>query len=358
MKKETGEWSVRMLIDFKDRITIDTEYQRGLVWSKAQKALLIDSILRGFDIPKIYLSKFPDGSEHLFNVVDGKQRLTAIWDFVSDKFPLLKNLDEIPALGKISGARWSDLSDIARDRLQFATITVTKIEDQTEEEVHELFLRLQKGEPLNSAERRHAMLGPVRDFVADKLAKAAVWEHTGLRSRRFGFDEHAAILLLLVLKNGPTGIKGADLHQMYSQTDFDPSGEDANHAIELLDLLGKVTACQPGTLRTRWGLVDLSICLMNIVKTNRKVKPEKIMDFFADFEDDRRKISATLAEMQTKFIESSAAGGLPEDEVKAAQIPEDMLIYHIAFSREGASKENVEKRSKIMYERLTRFLDQ
>lgn len=133
-----------MLIDFKDRINVDAEYQRGMVWSKAQKALLIDSIMRGFDIPKIYLSKLPDGSEYLFNVIDGKQRLTAIWDFVSDSFPLLEKLSKFPALGELGGSRWSDLPDKAKDKLQFATITVTKVEGETREEVHELFLRLQQ----------------------------------------------------------------------------------------------------------------------------------------------------------------------------------------------------------------------
>ena len=55
MRKETSEWTVRMLADFRGRINVDAEYQRGNVWSQAQQALLIDSILRGFDIPKIFL---------------------------------------------------------------------------------------------------------------------------------------------------------------------------------------------------------------------------------------------------------------------------------------------------------------
>ena len=47
MRKETSEWSVRMLADFERRINVDAEYQRGKVWSRPQQALLIDSILRG-----------------------------------------------------------------------------------------------------------------------------------------------------------------------------------------------------------------------------------------------------------------------------------------------------------------------
>ena len=33
MRKETSEWSIRMLVDFRSRIDVDREYQRGKVWS-------------------------------------------------------------------------------------------------------------------------------------------------------------------------------------------------------------------------------------------------------------------------------------------------------------------------------------
>ena len=227
MRRETSEWSIRMLTDFESRINVDAEYQRGKIWSQPQQALLIDSIIRGFDIPKIFMRKLPDGSQFLFDVIDGKQRLTAIWRFVSDDFRLLKKIDPFPGLGDLGGKRWSELPNAAKDRLQFANITVSKIEDATEDDIHELFLRLQRGEPLNAAERRNAMSGPVKDFVADELAEHPVWAKIGLRAARFGLHEHSAIVLALVSKKGPTGLKGADLQQLYEDNNFDPYGESA-----------------------------------------------------------------------------------------------------------------------------------
>ena len=52
MRRETTEWSIRMLADFRSRINVEAEYQRAPVWSQPQQALLIDSIMRGFEIPK------------------------------------------------------------------------------------------------------------------------------------------------------------------------------------------------------------------------------------------------------------------------------------------------------------------
>jgi len=56
--------------------TVNREYQREEdIWSGTDKKYLIDSILRGFDIPKIYLRKLPDDR---LEIVDGQQRIDTI----------------------------------------------------------------------------------------------------------------------------------------------------------------------------------------------------------------------------------------------------------------------------------------
>lgn len=344
-----------MLTDFQSRINVEAEYQRGKVWSKEQQALLIDSIIRGFDIPKIFLRKLPDGSRYLFDVIDGKQRLTAIWRFVSDDFRLLKNVGTFPDLGELGGKCWSELPGEAKDRLQFANITVSKIEEATEDEIHELFLRLQRGEPLNAAERRNAMSGPVRDFVADDLATHSVWGETGLRSARFGLHEHSAIILALVLKGGPTALKGADLYRLYEKSDFDPNSQIAHYTIHILDIIGEVAAYERGAIRTRWGLVDLTLLLIRLENEGTTIDPKLIMKFFRKFEEDRRSVVVKLGDLQTMLVELSVDDGPPPEEIELSQIPSDMLSYYLAFAREGATEENITTRSEVMYLRFLEY---
>ncbi len=346
-----------MLADFESRITVDDEFQRGAVWSTAQQALLIDSILRGFDIPKIFLRKLSDGSPLLFSVIDGKQRLTAIWSFLRDEFPLLRKVKPFPVFGSLGGKRWSELPDDAKDKLQFANLTVSRIEDATEDEVRELFLRLQKGAPLNAAETRNATAGPVRDFVANKLASHPVWAYTGIRQARFGWHEHAAIVLALIQQGGPTGLKGADLQRVYGTEDFDAESPDATRAIEVLDELRRVAECGRGRIRTRWGVVDLTLTLMRLRDRDHTVAPADLMAFFESFEDERRRVSEIVGDLQTQVVELSTESDLPPDDVEWAKIPSDMLQYYMAFAREGANKENVEARSTVMYRRLLDFLE-
>ena len=358
MRKETSEWSVRMLADFERRINVDAEYQRGKVWSRPQQALLIDSILRGFDIPKIYLSKRHDGGRVLFDVIDGKQRLTAIWRFISDDFRLLKTQDPLPGLGYVGGKCWSELPENAKDKLQFANVTITKIEAASDEEIRELFLRLQKGEPLNAAERRNAMSGPVRNFVANILAGHSLWPETRLRAARFGYDEHSAIALALVLENGPTGLKGADLYRLYENKDFDPDSSVARRTIHVLNIMHAIAACKTGYIRTRWGLVDLLLVLMRFEHDNRTVAPAQVMQFFEQFETERRSVAVIIGDLQTRLVEQlTDDDSLPDEKTELSQqVAPEMLSYYLGFVREGASKENLSTRSTIMYQRLIAFL--
>lgn len=359
MRIETSEWSVRMLADFEGRINVDAEYQRGKVWSEPQQALLIDSILRGFDIPKIYLRKRRDGSRFLFDVIDGKQRLTAIWRFITDDLRLLKTTGPFPQLGDLGGKQWSDLSDEAKDTLQFANITVSKIEAATDEEIRELFLRLQQGTPLNAAEKRNAMPCPVRDFVANVLADHSLWPETRLRAARYGYDEHSAIVLALILKNGPTALKGADLFRLYESEGFDPEGSIACRTINILDTMYEVATCSPGAIRTRWGLVDLVLILLRLEDEHCTVAPDQIMRFFEKFESERRSVAAVLADFQTLRVEQlTDSDSLPDEDTELPlRVSSEMLRYHLAFVREGASKENVTQRSTIMYQQLNAFLN-
>ena len=356
MHKETSEWTIRMIADFGNRINIDAEYQRGKVWSKPQQALLIDSILRGFDIPKIYVRKLPPGSPHLFDVIDGKQRLTAIWQFLADEFPMLRGASEFPGLGDLGGKRWSELPRTAQDELQFANLTVSKIETTSDEDIRELFLRLQRGEPLNSAENRNAMAGPTRDFVAGSMVKHPLWVETGLKDRRFGIDEHAAILLALVRSDGPAAVKGADLQALYQADDFDPEGPEAKGALALLDSLLEIASCGEKEIRTRWGLVDLSICLMRLQQEEQSAAPKSICEFFKGFEARRREVASALSDLQTELVEKTLDDANTDENVKLPSIEPEMLAYHLAFSREGATGENVRTRSDIMYGKLIEYL--
>ena len=92
----------------KNRIDPTPDYQRPPAWSRKQKQLLMDTILRNYDIPKFYWRKVNRADGVQYEVVDGQQRLRAIWEFAADEFPLPKDTDPIDGF-KVAGLKHSDL---------------------------------------------------------------------------------------------------------------------------------------------------------------------------------------------------------------------------------------------------------
>lgn len=73
LKKAT--WPLFTLSKKRKKIDTNPDYQRPAVWTKAQKQLLIDSILRDFDVPKIYLH---EKNNDTYDVIDGQQPIPRI----------------------------------------------------------------------------------------------------------------------------------------------------------------------------------------------------------------------------------------------------------------------------------------
>jgi len=83
---------LRLMVD-ECGIDLDADYQRGHVWNLNQKEALIDSIFKNVDIGKFTVIKRPWGDNPnvpatplLYEALDGKQRITAIYEFYTGKF--------------------------------------------------------------------------------------------------------------------------------------------------------------------------------------------------------------------------------------------------------------------------------
>ena len=84
MKMELRKRALDKIYKRRDKIEMP-DFQREEVWADLKKHLLIDSILRGWHLPKFYFRKSADGT---FECVDGQQRLNAIFEFFEGKLEL------------------------------------------------------------------------------------------------------------------------------------------------------------------------------------------------------------------------------------------------------------------------------
>ena len=135
----------------RDRYEIP-EWQRGAVWNRRKKQALIDSILRDWKLPKFYFLRTSDDPE-AYKIVDGQQRLTAIFEFFSNELPLSVESAEF-----FGGRYYRDLPEKCSDQFDDFKITFDVIDDADEEnpDVKEFFQRLQQGLPLTGSEKLNA----------------------------------------------------------------------------------------------------------------------------------------------------------------------------------------------------------
>lgn len=134
-------------------IVLDPEFQRGSVWTKKkQKSELIESILMGIPIPIIYLFETKDGKKE---VVDGRQRITTLIDFMNNKFVL----SELRMLPKLNSKKFSELDPLLQSTIEDYQIMAYVIQPPTPERVKfDIFDRVNRGgTQLNNQEMRNAL---------------------------------------------------------------------------------------------------------------------------------------------------------------------------------------------------------
>lgn len=153
LKKANIQWSAKQLTKSMEKGTInfDNSVQRGLVWDNERKSLLIHSMIENYPIPAFYASKDENG----YSMLDGKQRSNAIADFINSKFSLTgvpEIITESEESTDINGLTFAELSEELQDAIKDYSLTVYYFDGITEDEITEMFFRLNNGKPLTAIE--------------------------------------------------------------------------------------------------------------------------------------------------------------------------------------------------------------
>ncbi|MBL1308105.1 MAG: DUF262 domain-containing protein [Pseudomonas sp.] len=154
VKIQRDMYSVRELkTEYEDKMLIlAPDFQREFVWTLRQQSELIESILMGIPLPMVY---FFEGDEGVIQVVDGKQRLTSLFNFLDNLYPL----SSLPILSHLKGLKYRDLKPAERTKIarhQFVTQTI--IPPTPDKIKFDIFERVnRKGSTLNNQEMRNAL---------------------------------------------------------------------------------------------------------------------------------------------------------------------------------------------------------
>lgn len=315
MKTTPSEITVQEFLDLKKQqmLVVNSEYQRGVVWSPAQKKKLVDSVLRGYPLPLIYLHHIQQKAAHLsserLEVIDGQQRINALSDFYEGAFKLFDpKLDaeeaRFPEFITRAPCEWGrkgypDLSDELKSRFLSTRLHVVQIETHDSNEARDLFVRLQSGIPLSSQEKRDAWPGQFTDFVLRLGGKPGIARYPGndffnvlgrgqkIKDRGKLRQLAAQIAVLFFSRQRGKGycdINAKALDDFYYENlGFDAESQEAKR---LLDVLEKVTKLLAGNKLPRLQgheLIHLVLLVDTLMDDYTRAWEPKFFDAFEDF---------------------------------------------------------------------------
>lgn len=149
-------------------LIVNRKYQRKLVWTEREKICLIDSILKGYPVPLILFAEQTNADGKIYyEILDGMQRLNAIFGFIENEFSLddkffdieqLARAKQAEAEGVFTAYHGNDLiaEKICANFLDYQ-LAVTSYKATNPETVFEIFQRINSGgHLLSNQERRQA----------------------------------------------------------------------------------------------------------------------------------------------------------------------------------------------------------
>ncbi len=180
-------WSILEIFQkIKDKkLILDPNYQRREIWKDDKKTAFIESLYMEIMIPPIYVVEIPGDdllSENKYEVVDGKQRLTAILDFINGKLVLAeKSLEYYKDI--FGGKTFLEIKEIDSEQTTQMLSSVLDIyvitANSPEFTKYDIFARLNKGaEKLKVNEIRRAIYrsdvtNTIEEFINDRVAQGA-----------------------------------------------------------------------------------------------------------------------------------------------------------------------------------------
>jgi len=166
-------------------LVVNRQYQRKLVWTLAEKQNLIDSILKDYPLPLFLLAeKPPENSRSIYEIIDGMQRLNAIFSYIEQSFKWQDKGFDIKEFARARQAAEAGVfeefpNDIPRlpakdcANLLDYQLAVTIFPGDQSDHITEVFGRINSGgKQLSDQERRQAgVLSPFAEVVRTLAAE-------------------------------------------------------------------------------------------------------------------------------------------------------------------------------------------
>jgi hypothetical protein len=243
----TRNYSVRDFEEWNERgeLVLAPKFQRREVWIGKARSYLIDTILRGKPIPKLYMRQNVDPRTRRTTreIVDGQQRLRTVLNFLKDGFKISRAHQE-----DYGGRCFSELdTDTQGDILKYEFV-VDLLQDMPDPEVYDVFARINTyAEKLKPQELRNAKwFGEFKSSVYSLARECVTFLETNrifspkqiLRMAEAEFISE----LLLAMEEGIRERKKGVIDKAYKDYDdrFANRSRHEKRFKEIIDIIGNI----------------------------------------------------------------------------------------------------------------------
>jgi Protein of unknown function DUF262 len=302
----------------RDLLDLDPPYQRRSVWAPSYKSYFIDTVLLSYPAPAIFL--FEEISEEgvgRYSVVDGKQRLQTIFEFIGDKFPV----DEKGSVSRLRDKYFSDFPPEDKKRFYSYQFSIEFLPSTDEGTLNNIFDRINRNvSKLSPQELRHAKYGGVFASAAEVLAEEMFKEppkdfpRIVDSSKRQMKDVELVVQLLLLTERGVDTQSQNDLDQAYGERDdeWEQADEVQQQFREVVRIIKRwadpLVAGEARRLRNQADYYSLYGAVLNLYRSsdlpNDSVAVQRLNGFMALVNDEDKRESR---EATKRYYEAARA---------------------------------------------------
>jgi hypothetical protein len=334
-----AESRVDRLASALSRFELQPSYQRQSdVWGEEKRQLFIDSLLNGYDVPKLYFHRLPRAKTPapVFAIVDGKQRLEAIRAFLKNEFALSQDFVDVEGESETTaslagGKTFTELTQqhpALAGRLMDRGLDVVVIETPDLEIIEELFSRLNEAVPLNAPEKRNAFGGAMPPIIRRLVRSHSFFvDRLPIENTRYRQYDLVTKFLFLTEKNGFAATKKRALDDFVRSYRDDSGGAkkktEADHLAKrtsaVLDAMSSTFESQDELL-TSVGLVTVYYMAFLFATTDQALRTKLTHDQLVAFDHVRRQNRLLLRKEQAAI----ASGHSPK---RGLSIRRDLAIF-------------------------------
>lgn len=177
--------------------------QRNSVWTVTDQSELIESLIRGIPIPPIYMNKFIENGKQVWEVLDGRQRLTALFDFFENNTVRI-NSNLPKKYENLAGYRFKEIvanNPLFAGKFEEIPLPIVWLDEAPEQLKKEFFQKLNKGgKALTTGELAHSSLDPALRYLV-RIMETHFYESHVHKTQRFAEYVPASKVLHFILKS-------------------------------------------------------------------------------------------------------------------------------------------------------------